>query len=112
MYLMDIKRLFRTAVSQGASDLHLVVGLRPSLRIDGELSYLEEEDEITSKDRETMVYSIISASQKTKLIEQRDLDVGMEVGGYRFRINIHYEKNHLGLVARVISSKMPNLEEI
>lgn len=109
---MDIKRLFRTAVSQGASDLHLVVGLRPSLRIDGELSYLEEEDEITSKDMETMVYSIISASQKTKLIEQRDLDVGMEVGGYRFRINIHYEKNHLGLVARVISSRMPNLEEI
>ena len=109
---MDIKRLFRTAVAQGASDLHLVVGLRPSLRVDGELSYLEEEVEITSKDMETMVYSIISASQKTKLNEQRDLDVGMEVGGYRFRINIHYEKNHLGLVARVISSKMPTLEEI
>lgn len=109
---MDIKHLFKIAVSRGASDLHLVVGLRPSLRVDGELAYLEDEEELTAKDMETMVYSIISASQKTKLNEQRDLDLGMEIGGYRFRINIHYEKNHLGLVARVISDKMPTLEEI
>lgn len=109
---MDIKHLFKIAVSRGASDLHLVVGLRPSLRVDGELAYLDDEEELTSKDMETMVYSIISASQKTKLNEQRDLDLGMEIGGYRFRINIHYEKNHLGLVARVISDKMPTLEEI
>lgn len=109
---MDIKHLFKIAVSRGASDLHLVVGLKPSLRVDGELAYLDDEEELTSKDMETMVYSIISASQKTKLNEQRDLDLGMEIGGYRFRINIHFEKNHLGLVARVISDKMPTLEEI
>lgn len=109
---MDIKHLFKIAVSRGASDLHLVVGLKPSLRVDGELAYLDDEEELTAKDMETMVYSIISASQKTKLNEQRDLDLGMEIGGYRFRINIHYEKNHLGLVARVISDKMPTLEEI
>ena len=109
---MDIKHLFKIAVSRGASDLHLVVGLKPSLRVDGELAYLDDEEELTSKDMETMVYSIISASQKTKLNEQRDLDLGMEVGGYRFRVNVHYEKNHLGMVARVISDKIPTLEEI
>lgn len=109
---MDIKELFNTAVSEGASDLHLVVGLKPSLRIEGELSYLEEENEVKAKEMETMVFSIISAAQKTQLIEERDLDFGMEIDGFRFRINIHYERGNLGLVARVISDKMPTLEEI
>jgi len=109
---MDIKELFKYAVKKGASDLHMVVGLKPSLRIEGELSYIEEEGEITAKGMELMVYTIITAAQKAKLIEQRDLDFGMEINGFRFRINVHYEKGHLGLVTRVISDNMPTLEEI
>jgi len=41
---MDIKELFKLAAQKNASDLHLVVGLPPLLRIDGDLSYVEGEN--------------------------------------------------------------------
>jgi twitching motility protein PilT len=109
---MDIKELFKKAVKRGASDVHLVVGLKPSFRIEGELVYIDEENELSAKEMESAIYSIISNTQKRKLLEKKDLDFGMEINGFRYRVNIHFEKGHLGLVARVISDKMPTLEEI
>lgn len=109
---MDIKELFKKAVKMGASDIHLVVGLKPSFRIEGELAYIDEEKELTAKEMETAIYSVINSTQKSSLLEKKDLDFGMEINGFRYRVNIHFEKGHLGLVARVISDKMPTLDEI
>ena len=48
---MDIKELFKFAAEKGASDLHLVVGLPPLLRIDGDLSYIEGEKILDEKNK-------------------------------------------------------------
>jgi len=109
---MDIKKLLQTAVDQKASDLHLVAGLKPILRIDGELNSLEEK-EISPKILEQMILSILSEKQKDRLLQRRDLDFSYSLGlGARFRVNVHYEKDNLGLVARVINEKMPTIDEI
>lgn len=109
---MTIKELFKIAVNAKASDLHLVVGVPPSLRIDGELSYIEGQPVISEKVMGSMVFSLLSPTQKEKLYSEKELDMGSEQDGFRFRTNIHFEKGNLGLVARVITNKMPNLEEI
>lgn len=110
---MDIKELFNAAVKKEASDLHLVVGLPPVLRIDGELVYIEGEKPIAQKTMEQMVFSILTDEQKQRLISTRELDISHESENKsRFRVNLLYEKNNIGLVARVISDKMPTLEEI
>ncbi|MFH1661680.1 MAG: PilT/PilU family type 4a pilus ATPase [Candidatus Falkowbacteria bacterium] len=110
---MNIKELFKIAVEKKASDLHLVVGLSPILRIDGELVYIKNEKELTNKDIEQMAFSIIDEKQQIKLTESRELDFGFEITDKtRFRINVYYEKNNIGLVARVINNKMPTLEDI
>lgn len=109
---MDIKKLLQTAVDEKASDLHLVAGLKPVLRVDGELNALEEK-EVSPKILEQMVLSILNEKQKDALLQQRDLDFSYSLGqGARFRINIHYERDNLGLVARVINEKMPTIDEI
>ena len=64
---MDIKILLQTAVDEKASDLHLVAGLKPILRIDGELNALEEK-EISPKILEQMVLSILNEKQKEVLL--------------------------------------------
>lgn len=109
---MTIKDLFATAVEKKASDLHLVAGLPPVLRIDGDLSYIEKKPKLSGKDIEQMVFSLLDENQKERFLSTRELDIGFEQEHFRFRINLHFGKNNIGLVARVISDKIPALEEI
>ncbi len=109
---MDIKELFKIAVKKSASDLHLVVGLSPLLRIDGELMSLGEK-KITGKEMEQTIFSLISDDQKKKFVDFKELDFSYELeGSFRFRVNVHYERNNMGLVARVIKDTTPTIEEV
>ncbi len=110
---MDIKNLFKIAAQKGASDIHLVVGVAPIIRINGELYNIEKIKKLSEEDVEQMVFSLLTNEQKQRLQDSRDLDFGYEIDdGFRYRVNLHYEKNNIGLVARVINDKIPTLEEI
>jgi twitching motility protein PilT len=109
---MDIKKLLKTAAENMASDLHLVTGSLPILRIDGELTFIEGEKEIDSKTMAQMVLSILDEKQKNTLETTRELDFGYSVEGIRFRVNVHFEKNNLGLVARVVNTDVPTMEDL
>lgn len=110
---MNIKMLLKIATEKKASDLHLVANLPPTLRIDGELSKIEDKKPLTNSEIEQMIFSIITEEQKKKFIESKELDFSHESDdGSRFRVNLHYERDNAGLVARVINEKMPNLEDI
>jgi len=108
-----IKEIFKTAYEKGASDVHLVVGSPPVIRIDGELYDIEDKKVLSAKDMEQIAYSIISEEQKERFIANKDLDLGYEgADGVRFRVNLHYEKGNIGMVARLISGKIPTLDDI
>ncbi|NOX65465.1 MAG: PilT/PilU family type 4a pilus ATPase [Chlorobi bacterium] len=109
---MTLKDLFKIAIEKKASDLHIVVGTPPFLRIDGELVDIEGGKPIGKKEIETMVLPILKPEEKNKFLDYKELDFGMTMENNRFRINLHYEKGNIGLVARVITDKMPTLEEI
>src|SRR3989344_3708631 len=110
---MKIEDLFKTAVDKNASDLHLIVGMPPVLRIDGNLSAIKGQEKISNKDAEDLIYPILSDKQKEVYLTQKELDLSYEIkNGHRFRVNLHWEKDNLGLVARVISSKIPAMEDI
>jgi len=110
---MTINELFKTATDQKASDLHIVVGRPPVLRIDGELKILDKLPVITREASEKMVFSILTENQRNKFIEKRELDISYEIPKYsRYRVNIHWEKDNVGLVARVISNEVPSMEDL
>ncbi len=90
--------------------MHLVVGLPPILRIDGELVEIEKEKAITNKEMDQGIFSIITAKQKEEFIKTRELDLSYELLDSRFRVNLHFERDSIGLVARIISNQMPTLE--
>ncbi|MFH1822635.1 MAG: PilT/PilU family type 4a pilus ATPase [Patescibacteria group bacterium] len=109
---MNIKELFQTAVVKKASDLHLLVGSPPVLRIDGNLVDVDKKV-LSQKELEQMIFSILNETQKEKFIRKRDFDFSYTPDNKnRFRVNLHYGRNSTGLVARVISETMPSLEEI
>lgn len=109
---MHLNNLFQIATLKKASDLHLVANRRPILRIDGELHEIKEEPVLKPKELEKIVFEILSAEQKEKFIKTRELDLSYEFKGSRYRVNLHFEKGNVGLVARVIPQAVPTLEDI
>ena len=110
---MDIKKLLKLATNKNASDLHIVSNKPPILRIDGELKVLPDFENIKSVEAEKMIFAILSNKQKEDFIRDRELDFSYEISELsRYRINLHWARDRIGLVARVISTKIPTLEEI
>jgi len=110
---MDLSKIFKLAAKKGASDIHIMVGKPPILRIDGELKILKEEPEISDKMAEDLILNWLSETKKEKFLAEKELDVSYQTDDrVRFRINCHYEKNNLGLVARLIPAKIPTMEEL
>ncbi|MFA6255416.1 MAG: type IV pilus twitching motility protein PilT [Patescibacteria group bacterium] len=110
---MKIDDLFKAAVDSKASDLHIVVGMPPILRIDGNLEEIKGQTRITAKAAEELIFPILTEKQKEIFQTKRELDLSYEIkSGHRFRVNLHWERDNVGLVARVISSKIPTMEDL
>lgn len=113
MATSNLDQLFKLAIQKKASDLHIVADMPPILRIDGELAPQPNLGILTGKDTESLCMSLLNDEQAKRFVASRDLDVGYEIkDGTRFRVNLHWEKDQAGLVARVISSKIPTMKEL
>lgn len=110
---LSINNLFKEATTNDASDLHIIVGKPPILRIDGELRVMDDFEVVTKQIAEKMIFSILTEKQKDEFIEKRELDLSYEIAKYsRYRVNLHWEKDNVGLVARVISTDVPHMDDL
>jgi twitching motility protein PilT len=110
---MHIDDLLRIAVERKASDLHLKVGNHPYLRVDGALVALSELKRLTAEDMLNMAFSMMSNRQKQKFKESAELDLAYGVAGLgRFRVNVFQQRGNVGLVLRVVPTKIRNFEEL
>lgn len=115
---MDVKNLFKIAADKKASDLHLIVGQPPILRIDGNLVTVNSVSDdktygpLTAADLTAVTELLLNKEQKARLLAEKDLDCSYGIDNTRFRINVSYEKDNLCVVARVIEEKKPTLEEL
>jgi twitching motility protein PilT len=110
---MHIDDLLRVAMDRKASDLHLKVGNYPHLRVDGELVPISEQPRITAEDMLNMAFSMMSNRQKQKFKESAELDMAYGVAGLgRFRVNVFQQRGNVGIVLRVIPTKIRALDEL
>ncbi|MGO9589451.1 MAG: type IV pilus twitching motility protein PilT [Candidatus Acidiferrales bacterium] len=109
----SIDDLLRRAVEQRASDLHLKVGNHPYLRVDGLLNAITEVPRITPEEMLSMAFSMMTNRQKQKFKETAELDMAYGVAGLgRFRVNVFQQRGNVGMVLRVIPTKIRTLEEL
>src|ERR1051326_7666699 len=109
----SIDDLLRIAMERKASDLHLKVGNYPYLRVDGDLVPLTEQARISAEDMLNMAFSMMSNRQKQKFKEQAELDMAYGVAGLgRFRVNVFQQRGNVGVVLRVIPTKIRGLDEL
>jgi twitching motility protein PilT len=110
---MNIDDLLRLAMERKASDLHLKVGNYPHLRVDGLLVPLSDQPRITAEEMLNMAFSIMSSRQKQKFKENNELDMAYGVAGLgRFRVNVFQQRGNVGVVLRVIPTKIRALDEL
>ncbi|MBZ5513280.1 MAG: type IV pilus twitching motility protein PilT [Acidobacteriia bacterium] len=110
---MNIDDLLRVACESKASDLHLKVGNYPYIRVDGELRPLQQFQRVSSEDMLNMAFSIMTNRQKQKFKENTELDMAYGVAGLgRFRVNVFQQRGNVGMVLRVIPTKIRTLEEL
>jgi len=110
---MHIDDLLRIAVERKASDLHLKVGNFPYLRVDGHLVALSDLKRLSAEDMLPIACSMMSNRQKQKFKESAELDLAYGVAGLgRFRVNVFQQRGNVGLVLRVVPTKIRNFEEL
>ncbi len=99
-------------VEHSASDLHITAGVPPSLRIHGHLVRLDYKP-MTPEDTRNLAFSMIREDQRKKYELERELDFGYSQKGIgRFRCNMFWQRESVGLVMRAISEKIPAMEEL
>jgi len=110
--MLEIGELLRIVVERNASDLHLVVGKPPVLRIDGRLDVLDYEP-LTPEDTERMMKSIASPAHQQRVREVGGTEFGFAFGSLaRFRVSIYREKGRISIAMRLIPYKLLTFEEI
>jgi pilus retraction protein PilT len=109
---MDITDLLAFSVQQGASDLHLSVGLPPMIRVDGDVRRVN----VPAQDHaevQALVYDIMNDRQRKDYEEFLETDFSFEVPGVaRFRVNAFNQNRGAGAVFRTIPSEVLSMETL
>jgi len=110
--MAKIDAFFKLMNDQGASDLHLVSGQQPILRIRGELERVKYKT-LHNDELKAMLYEI-APEQKVKVYEETgDIDFGYEIPGLaRYRANFFTQKYGVAAVFREIPSKIMTAEQL
>lgn len=110
--MISIEELIKIVFDKSASDLHISVGLPPTVRIDGRLTRLNFPP-FTQENVEKIVFDMLSNEQRRILEQNWELDCSYGVEGIgRFRINIYRERGHYAIALRTISTDIPNFAEL
>lgn len=112
--MIDIDKVLKTAKEIDASDVHLICGLKPMLRIARDLKPMEEMEELTSEDMyEIYDYFVRGNLDKDKVFkETKRLDCSFEFEDIRLRVNISYSDEIPTFTLRLIKNTLPKYEDL
>jgi len=100
------------AISKNASDIHINVGVPPTIRVDGKLFSIPETETITNAKAKELISDITSKEQLTVIDQKKDIDFSFGYKEMRFRVNIYYERGNLTAALRLIPSKIRGFEDL
>lgn len=109
---MNINQLLEVTIARQASDLHLVSGDYPHIRIFGSLIPVAGSLPLSSSDVQNLIFSLLTPYQKQVLEQNFELDFGMDLNNQgRFRVNVYKQKGAWAASLRLIPKSIRTLEE-
>ncbi|MFQ6067209.1 MAG: type IV pilus twitching motility protein PilT [bacterium] len=109
---MDLHSLLKEMMARRASDLHLVAGVSPVFRIDGDLKALGNKP-LTPEEAKSLIYSVINAEKIAEFERTHELDFSFGLSGLgRFRTNVHFQRGSIAAAIRCLPDHVPSLSEL
>jgi twitching motility protein PilT len=112
-----LARLLFEMTRRGASDLLLLTGLSPVLRLDGRLM-VTDLDPLDEEDLRQMLAPYQGGRARRQLEEEGSADFSLRLGGsgssggWRFRVNLHRQRGRLAAAIRALPREIPNLQKL
>lgn len=112
--MIDINNIIKVAKTKNASDIHLIYGLKPTLRIDRELLQLEEMDILEEEDiYEIYDYFIMGNIERdTEFKQKRKLNILYKYEDTSLRVNMSYSDDIPTYTLKIIENSLPNYKEL
>jgi twitching motility protein PilT len=108
---LNMQALLDLVIEKDASDLHLVVGYAPMIRIDGDLVIVGSEI-LTPKVAKDLIYTILPDEKKEQLEVNREVDLAYQHANGRFRINAYWQRGYISSALRLIPTRIRTMEEL
>jgi twitching motility protein PilT len=110
---LSLRNLLQELLARGASDLHLTVGERPKIRVDGDLVNSQYPKPLAPKDTLSLTYSILTEAQKKRFETDDELDFSFGVQNLsRFRGNAYKQRGCVALAIRQIPYEIQSVEKL
>ncbi len=107
-----IDNLLRDLVHRDASDLHLKAGQPPIMRVRGDLIRADYEV-MPVKEHQEMLLAVLTEEKRHQLVTFKEVDLSYNVDGLsRFRVNMFWQRGHIGAVFRVIPYRIRTIDEL
>ena len=112
--MINVNEIINKAVESGASDIHFISGLKPTLRVNRDLIPIEEEKIISDDDMWDIYDFFLSGNvDRDKLFrEKKVLDCSAEIGDVRLRVNVSYSNAVPVITTRIIRNTLPRYEDL
>ena len=109
---MVIKDLLQLTVDKNASDLHMLSGIPPYLRVEGVLFPISSETAFTPETIEKIAKEILTAEQLERLTVNKEIDFSLPFSqDARFRVNAYTQKGTMAIAFRRIPLEIPKINE-
>jgi len=109
---MTIQEMFKYVITKNASDLHIIHGYQPMIRLEDELMPIQGTDILTPEITKKLLEVLLDDHQKDEFDTNRELDFGFEYENVRFRINMYYMRGAQAASFRAIPIKIKTIEEL
>lgn len=110
---MGIKELLQLTIDRGSSDLHLLAGIPPYLRIEGQLMPVPNEQPLTNEMIEKFAKDVLTTEQMEKLVVNKEIDFSLSFSNVaRFRVNAYTQKRTYALAFRTIPLEIPEIKTL
>ncbi|MDD2362297.1 MAG: type IV pilus twitching motility protein PilT [Oscillospiraceae bacterium] len=108
-----MENIIKLAVESKCSDIHITVGVPPMGRLDGQLNPFEGYERLTNNQTKTLAYSMVNDEQLKRLEQTGEVDFSYslpQIG--RFRVNIFKQRGSFSVVLRILSNKIPTIDDL
>ncbi|HYU09207.1 MAG TPA: type IV pilus twitching motility protein PilT [Gemmatimonadales bacterium] len=110
---INLRALLEEMIEKDASDLHLVAGERPKIRVDGDIVNASSEEVMTPKDTLSLAYSVLTENQKKRFETENELDFSFGIQNLaRFRGNVFKQRGCVSVVIRQIPFTVKTFGEL